>query len=539
MISSMRLDQLRRVEWIVAVLLSLMVLFLIAVRVNHAGALWRDECAVVQLARMPDVSDITRNFQHEAFPVPFPILIRGYTNLFSASDTSLRVFGAAVGLALLCALWLSARYAGDGLPIVSLSLLGLNTTFLIWGLTIRGYGLGSIFAILTFGLFAALLGKPSSATVVAAVLLAIAAVQCLVHNLVLVFALAMSATVICLLRRDARSMALFLAILALCALSFLPYLNAYTSGSPWSIVAESPLTFRSLSQQFILATGDPSSAFASCWAIAFLVLLSATTLRLYHLRRRPPTSEWDLLLYLLLVPLIAAVGYYLFLHLLNYLARPWYFLALLSILAVSLDGLASSRLTVKWIRVSRLLVALAALAVLPFYVWPKIIERQSNIDVVAKKVTELAKPADLIVVAPWQYGISFNRYYRGATPWITLPKIADLRVHRYDLFREKMVSPHPIDDVLEEVRRALAAGNRVWFVGGLTQLQENAVPRFLSPAPDPTSGWDNRAYNRSWLDQLSAFVRAHGERGHTVPLPSASPVNELENVPLMVVEGWQ
>jgi hypothetical protein len=154
-------------------------------------------------------------------------------------------------------------------------------------------------------------------------------------------------------------------------------------------------------------------------------------------------------------------------------------------------------------------------------------------------VTELAKPVDLIVVAPWQYGISFNRYYKGAARWITLPKIADLRFHRYDLFREKMVSPHPIDDVLEEVQRGLAAGNRVWFVGGLTQLQENDVPRFLSPAPDPTSGWDNRAYNRSWLERLSAFVRAHGERGQTVSLPSTSPVNELENVPLMVVDGWQ
>jgi hypothetical protein len=538
MISSIRLDQLRRVEWIVAVLLSLMVLFLIAVRVNHAGALWRDECAVVQLARMPDVSDITRNFQHEAFPIPFPILIRGYTNLFGDSDTSLRAFGAAVGLALVCALWLSARYAGDGLPIISLSLLGLNTTFLIWGLTIRGYGLGAVFVILAFGLFAALLGKPSPTTVVAAVLLSIAAVQCLVYNLVLLFALAMSVTVISLLRRDPRNMAISLAILALCAISFLPYVNAYTSGSPWSIVAESPLTFRSLSKQFILATGDPNLAFAFCWAIAFLVSLSAATLRLSQLRRRRPNSEWDILLYLMLVPVIATVGYYLFLHLLNYLARPWYFLALLSILAVSLDGLAAS-LSLKWIRLFRLLLALAALAILPFYVWPKIIERQSNIDAVARKVTELAKPVDLIVVAPWQYGVSFNRYYKGAAPWITLPKIADLRVHRYDLFREKMVSPHPIDDVLEDVQRALTAGNRVWFVGGLTQLQENDMPRFLSPAPDPTSGWDNRAYNRSWLEQLSAFVRAHGERGQTVPLPSASPVNELENVPLMVVDGWQ
>ena len=539
MISSIRLDELRRVEWVVAVLLSLMVLFLITVRMNHAGALWRDECAVVQLARMPHVSDITGNFQHEAFPVPFPILIRGYTNLFGDSDISLRVSGAAVGLALVCALWLSATCAGDGLPIISLPFLGLSTTFLIWGLTIRGYGLGSVVIVLAFGLFVVLLRKSSPAIVVAAVLLSIAAVQCLVHNLVLVFALATSATVICLLRRHARKMAIFLGILALSAISFLPYLGAYTSGSPWNIVVESPLTFRSLSQQFILAAGDPSLAFAFCWAIAFLVLLSVATLRLYHLHRRRPTPEWDTLLYLLLVPVIAMVGYYLFLHLLNYLARPWYFLALLSILAVSLDGLAASLLNLKWIRLSRLLFAFAALTILPFNAWPKVVERQSNIDIVAEKVTELARPVDLIVVAPWQYGISFNRYYKGAARWITLPNIADLRVHRYDLFRDKMVSPHPIDDVLQEIQQTLAAGNRVWFVGGLAQLQENHVPRFLSPAPDPTSGWDNRAYNRSWLEQLSAFVRVHGERGQTVPFPGASSANELENVPLMVVDGWQ
>jgi hypothetical protein len=442
-------------------------------------------------------------------------------------------------LALVCALWLSARCAGDGLPMVSLPFLGLSSTVLIWGLTIRGYGLGSVFIILAFGLFVLLLRKSSAAIVGAAALASIAAVQFLVHNLVLVFALAISGIVICSLRRDARMMAVFLAIFALCAISFLPYVNAYSSGSPWSIVVETPLSFRRLSNHFIVAAGDPSPAFASCWGIAFLVLLSAATLRLYHLHRRRSYPERDILFYLMLLPVIATAGYYLFLRLLNYSTRPWYFLALLSILAVSLDGLAAHLLSFKWMRLCRLLFAFVALIILPFFVWPKVRERQSNIDIVAKKVTELARPLDLIVVAPWQYGVSFNRYYKGTAPWITLPQIADLRFHRYDLFREKMVSSHPIDDVLGEIQRALAAGNRVWFVGGLIQLQENDIPRSLSPAPDPTSGWDNRAYNRSWLEQLSAFVRVHGERGQTVSLTSAGPVNELENVPLMVVEGWQ
>ena len=539
MISLTRLDRLRRVEWIVAILLSLMVLLLIAVRLTHAGALWRDESAVVQLARMPHLGDIARNFQHEAFPIPFPILIRGYTGLFGTSDTALRAFGGAVGVALLCALWFSAARGGGRLPLISLSLLGLNATFLVWGLTIRGYGLGSVFIILAFGLFAGLIRQPSPISAFAAVFASVAAVQCLIHNLILVFALTGSAAVVCLVRRNFRNLAIFLGILALCAISFLPYVDGYTSGSDWSIVARSPVTFRLLCQEFVLALGNPNPAFAVFWAISFLILVIAGGWYVYLRRLTSSSPEWGVLLFTILVPIAAMVSYYLFLQLLSYLARPWYFLALLSIVAVSLDCLAARLVNIRWIRVGRLLFAMAALVILPFNAWPKIVERQSNIDIVAKKVAELAKPADLIVVAPWQYAVSFTRYYTGPGLWTTLPKIDDLRVHRYDLFREKMMSPHPIDDVLEQVGQTLAAGNRVWFVGGLKPLPENRAPRLLSPAPDPTFGWDNVAYSRSWLEQLSAFVRAHGQRGQTIGLPSTGTVNALENVPLVVVDGRQ
>ena len=138
-----RPDFLKRAEWALAVLLSATALFLLVVRATHAGPLWRDECAVVNLARMPSVADIVRNFQHEAFPVPFPILIRAYTNVFGDSDIALRCFGIGAGIALLGALWFSAYTTGRGPPLISLALLGLNTTFLFWGTTVRGYGLGS------------------------------------------------------------------------------------------------------------------------------------------------------------------------------------------------------------------------------------------------------------------------------------------------------------------------------------------------------------------------------------------------------------
>src|SRR2546423_8924934 len=91
------IDILTVTERIFTVLLSALVLFFLFMRATHAGALWRDEAATLQLAQMPSVSEIFSNFQHEVFPPPLPLTIRGYAALFGASDTALRGFGFIVG----------------------------------------------------------------------------------------------------------------------------------------------------------------------------------------------------------------------------------------------------------------------------------------------------------------------------------------------------------------------------------------------------------------------------------------------------------
>ena len=93
---------IKRAEWITAVLLSGVVLFLLIVRATHAGALWRDECETLQLARMRGLADIIENIQYTSFPIPFVAIVRVYTTLFGTSDVSIRCFGLAVGFAFLC-----------------------------------------------------------------------------------------------------------------------------------------------------------------------------------------------------------------------------------------------------------------------------------------------------------------------------------------------------------------------------------------------------------------------------------------------------
>lgn len=531
-----RPDFLKRAEWTLAILLTTTALFLLAVRATRAGALWRDECAVVNLAQMPTISDIAQNFQHEAFPVPFPLLVRTYTGLFGQSDFALRSFGILSAVALLCAIWWAANLIGRGPPLLALALVGLNATVLFWGTTVRGYGLGAALIVTAFGSFAALLLKLTPQRIAVAGAVSLAAVQCLVHNLALVATFVAAAVAVALLRHDFKRLVTFLGILALCSISFVPYLNAYSSS--WSEVVEFRVTPLLLWNQFTFALGNPNAAVAWFWRIAFVLLIIAAFWRLCG-SFRDKSAAWNVLLFAALTAIVAPIAYYKFLQALSYLTRSWYFIALIAALGIALDCLAAILATGTWLRIGRLLLAAAALAVLPINAWPVITQRQTNIDIVAKKISDEAKPADLVVTAPWQYAISFNRYYHGAAPLSTLPVIADLRVHRYDLFREKMVAEHPIDDVLEKIRLTLASGNRVWLVGGIKLPPEGRAPRSLPPASSATGVWDNVAYSDAWMEQLGVFVREHSRRGQNVPLPIQQSVNPFEDVPLLVVEGWQ
>src|SRR5437870_5449465 len=152
---------LERAEWIVAVLLSATVLFLLIVRITHAGALWRDECDIVQLARMPRFNDMLANLHYTAFPVMFPAIVRAYTNALGASDIALRCFGLGVGVALVGTAWFQSRYLHGQVPLLLPALIGLNVNFLTLGTALRGYGLGSALIVLAFALTARLLLQPS------------------------------------------------------------------------------------------------------------------------------------------------------------------------------------------------------------------------------------------------------------------------------------------------------------------------------------------------------------------------------------------
>jgi len=524
----------RRFEVFTGIAISLIVLLLVGFRLTNAGALWRDECAIVQLARMPDVGSIFANFSHEAFPPPFSLLIRGWTNCFGYSDAALRCYGFAVAVLLTGGLWVVFRNLGAGVPLLSLAWVGLSATFLVWGTSVRGYGIGTFFIVLVFGLIRQLMLKPTKWTAIACTLAGLVSMQFLVQNAVLLAAIAVAAAAVSLSRREWRIALVAAAAITISLLSFLPYVNSYLHAAGWSVVVQPSDSRSSAAQQLTQFFGGPLAA-----AMCVIVLVGVVALAVVQLLRLRDKSEFplDFIVYCCLGAFLSVIGSEVFFRLLNYARQPWYSLAPLSLALVAADAVAAVSFQSNLLRLTRLGLAIAMVTLLAWTNWPRLMERQTNIDVVAKLVGDRAGNDDLIVVNPWQLGIPFSWYYQGPARWITLPQLEEHRVHRYDLIKEKMMSPTAVDDVMDLVSATLRSGGRLWLVGGARFSPKPTPP--LPPAPNSPFGWDNVAYTRSWSQQLGSFIQLHGGKGENVQLPQDLPVNPLEHVPLAEVEGWK
>jgi len=530
------MEKIKKAEWAIAVTLTGVIILLLVVRAASAGALWRDECASLQLAQMPTWSEIMKNFQFDSFPLLFPASLRLYTGVFGPGDAALRGFGLLVGLAFVAVAWFNSLLLFRRPPLVSLALIGLNSTFLLWGTSIRGYGVGSVCVLLAFGLMEKLRRTPTLPWALAALGAALVSAHFLFYNAVLLAAIG-GAIVFVSIRQRAWKPVLFVAAIGfVCIVSMFLYVGFYTDVSVWNMLLKHEIGFDNLWSEFVSALGGDSAILTSIW-MALLVALVVQTFS-----RREPSAQVqpnDGFYVGLWAAILALIAYYAFLKNLSYVPRPWYFLALVTILAGSLEMMSESVRAAKWLLWVRLILVTAASAILPFLLWPQITKRQTNMDMVAGALEAQAGRNDLLLVSPWYFGVAFHWYYHGLTPWSTMPELSDCRTHRYDLIKEKMMEPHPIDHTSRLVEKTLRAGNRVWLVGGIRLPGPGQVPVILPPAPQSRYGWDEPSYNDSWLTQLGAFLQQHAVRAEGVRVATSAPVNGMENLPVVIVEGWR
>ena len=571
-------EETPRWEWAAALTLTAAVVALAAFRMLHAGGLWRDEAGSAQLAAMPSLREALALYQYESFPPPFVIAVRAFCGVFGGGDRALRAFGLAVALGVVAVLWLNARTTARRVPLLSLALIGLDVPFLVLGESLRGYGLGTALILLTYGLLARGLDedldrRPRAARlglVALTAAAAVASVQVLLGNAALLLALCSAAMAVAAARRRWFFAAGAAASGLLAALSLLPYaaqLAAARQG--WTRVIIHRIRIAQIGKVFAATLGGGAAWMV--WAVLVAVALWCGGVELR--RRRSPavapatsgsTAESseprfpDAAVFAGLTIPAALIATLVFLESLSYIPRPWYLLPASALVACALDTLWSTLAgrggrPLATLRAAAVVVV-AVLAVPPL--WQRLGARQTNADLVARQVAGAAAPQDLVVVTPWYYGVSFNRYYLGAAPWVTLPEIPDHRIHRYDQLMARLAARQPIDDLLAAVTATLRAGHRVWLVGDVGGEGEGSAEggsgggggassaaadreAALPPAPDSPAGWQDFPYLAAWTRQLRAFLRVHGSLVTPVRVAAGAPVNDLEKMPLAMAQGWR
>lgn len=526
---------IKHVEWTVAIALSALALFLLVVRATHAGALWRDECDSVELARMPSFIDIVRNLKFTSFPILFPATVRVFTSICGTSDGSLRCFGFLVGLGLLVVGWLNARTRAD-VPLILPALVGLNVTFLTVGTWIRGYGLGSVLVTLSFGLTVLFVAEPTRFRLVAMFASYIASMQSLYFPAALIPAFLLAAFAVCLLRGQSKWALALCVVAAGCAISYVPKFMTYFEIRGWVVALQRATKFGELWREFILACGEPFRIVPWLWLTVVAGAILGGIWILAAKSRRDSVSA-SVFLFAIIAIFLALPMYFGFLWRLHNIPETRYYLALLCVIAAAAELIIGLLSEFIWVRIARLVLVIGLAAVLPIFAWPRITERETNLDLLAKNLQQYARDGDLIIVNRWFLAPGFSWFYHGPARWMTLPELSEKRIHRYDLLIAKMQTPDALADIRAAISETLQSGNRVWLVGG-AQLSQQGEPLILAPAPDPQYGWDSGIYDYSWATQLGVFLQQHVVDGEVV-LPPMSGINPNENVPLLIARGWR
>jgi hypothetical protein len=441
-----------------------------------------------------------------------------------ATDLELRVFGVVIGLLVLAALWLNARWLRLGAPLISIALVGFNPLVIRYGDSIRAYGLGMLMVLLCLGAMWRFVERGTNARAALALITAVLSVQCLYYNSFLLLAICAGAVAVCLRRRVYRPIFTILGIGAVAAASLVIYLPTIRKvGSTnffWKVDFTAAVFWSRLSETL----GSPLPIGTWWWIGLTTAAILGALWCLLRPAREESRQKKEVLLFGLVTLVIGSAAYIAFLFHLSYLTQPWYYIVFVAFAAMCLEMIVATLPFKPWVFRTGFALALIGLTAQPAFA--ALQARQSNVDTIAAHLSATAVPGDLILINTWNYGISFRRYYRGEAVCATIPPIHDLRFHRMDLVHAQLVADTPMAPVVQALERTLHAGNTVWLVGDL---------RFLPPerAAAPPSTPRRNSY-ALWSEQAAAVVQQHATHLARVPLPPR-PTMHYEDLPLFAI----
>jgi hypothetical protein len=529
-----------KTEWLVALALTTLAIVFHVANLLNAGGLWRDEVVSVNLSAFPSFGSIWSNLEHESFPVLLSLLLRGWSAIgLGGSDLGLRVFGLLAGLGVLAAIWWNAWTFSKAPPLFSLLLFGLSPTLIRWGDSLRGYGIGVVFLLLSLGLIWKVTRSSSRRTFLFAAAAAVLAAQALYQSMFVLGAFCLAGAMTAVRRRNPRRALLIACVPVPAAISLLPYLGVIGRAKQWNVVTETGADLSRIWLVFRRALSDPGPLMFWLWIALLATAIAVSFVFLLSKSKEAAGADADSAQFLVIAIISVTLAYYIFLTLLKFPTEVWYYLPWMGTVAVALDALLSLIGRNERARVIRLAAVALLAAVMASGIREHLHVRMTNLDIAAAQLSREAGDGDLILVHPWFCGPTFDRYYKGKATWLTLPPITDHRLQRLDLFKAHMQAEAPVQPVLEKMEATLREGRVVWLVG---YYPFSTPPRPPPPLPRPgegNAGWNEAPYMMGYGMEVAYFLQAHALQTKAVKLDLNQPVNPFENFPVMSVSGWR
>jgi hypothetical protein len=533
---------------------------LLVLTAMNAGPLWRDETGTFNLAHMPSLRDIWHNLPFDSFPLLWPLLLRGFGMFGLAdSDMGIRILGLGIGLFFLASLWLCQCWIGGRTPILSIALLGGLPSFIFLVGANRAYGLASCLLVLSFATIWRVLESPSNSRILSAGFICLLFTQCVYYDVVFLGAMLAAGALVAIRRQQWKIVSIMASIGFVTGATLLIYLPSFHQVPEYPSFVRSPFfnaatIWNGLGDALAArSSANPSGANGPQIWIWIMLLLAGIIVADMMQRRRvrqgpkpkgvskssnPERS--DLALFCVTSVVLAIIGYIWFLLKLQFPMQPWYYVEILVLCAISLDGI----LTANWPELRPWgLVRIGFLALMMILnaepAWAEAHTRRSNLDVVAAFLSHNASAGDLIVIQNAWEGITFNRYYHGRAQWVTAPPIDSHDVHRVDLVMAEMNKPEAMTPVLHAITNTLTSGHDVWLVGSIP-IARSAGPTPLPPRPsEMRTRWWYGSYLYWWNQQVTTLLLDHAQQAKAETIAAPGPVNHFENVSVVRFTGYK
>ncbi len=527
-------------EWLVAAVITAAAVFLHVHYWRHIGGLWRDEVNLVSISGRHSFVEMEK----DSFPIIMPLTVHAWLAAgLGNNDLDLRLLGLLVGVGILIALWLSSWKIRRAPPLIGLVLFGLNNYLIFFGDSLRAYGLGSLFAIALTASAFVFLQQPSLSRAIWFGVFAILSVQVLYHNAVLVAAICFGAWAVAWRRKNGRMALQILVIAILSAVSLLPYIGNLVANVGTSEVLRSGVKLPRFFASYTDTLGYPLSAYVYVWALLYAVIVFYAVAGLEK-KENPSaqneTSNDDLILFAAVTLTLATIGFPVFFWRAQLPMQSWYVLPFMACVAVCFDAVLAVR---DWVVRTIFVLFVAVTALISVPKTNKLLAGHfSDVNIYAQALAANAAPKDFIIVEPWHWGITFNYYFKGATPWDTLPPLTDHSTHRFDLVQLQLKNTNAIAPVFQQMTKTLQSGHRVWIL--VDKYLKMSVPPLgshppasLPAAPLPDTGYSEAPYTRVWASQIACYLRDHSNQFGLVKSLSDDPYF-TENMQLFVAWGW-